>query len=39
VFVLLLLLLGLLSHSHSNSSKCFVKLARDTKCVVILVGS
>jgi hypothetical protein len=30
VFLLLLLLLGLLSPSHSNSSKCFVKLARDT---------
>jgi hypothetical protein len=30
VFLLLLLLLGLLSSSHSNSSKCFVKLARDT---------
>jgi hypothetical protein len=26
----LLLLLRLLSPSHSNSSKCFVKLARDT---------
>jgi hypothetical protein len=31
VFLLLLLLLGLLSSSHSNSSKCFVKLARDTQ--------
>jgi hypothetical protein len=30
VFLLLLLLLGLLFSSHSNSSKCFVKLARDT---------
>jgi hypothetical protein len=30
VFLLLLLLLGLLSSSHSNLSKCFVKLARDT---------
>jgi hypothetical protein len=30
VFLLLLLLLGLLSSSHSISSKCFVKLARDT---------
>jgi hypothetical protein len=30
VFLLLLLLLGFLSSSHSNSSKCFVKLARDT---------
>jgi hypothetical protein len=30
VFLLLLLLLGLVSSSHSNSSKCFVKLARDT---------
>jgi hypothetical protein len=30
VFLLLLLLLGLLFPSHSNSSKCFVKLARDT---------
>jgi hypothetical protein len=31
IFVfLLLLLLGLLSLSHSYSSKCFVKLARDT---------
>jgi hypothetical protein len=29
VFLLLLLLLGLLSSSHSNLSKCFVKLARD----------
>jgi hypothetical protein len=28
--LLLLLLLGLLSPSHSYSSKCFVKLARDT---------
>jgi hypothetical protein len=31
VFSLLLLLLGLVSSSHYNSSKCFVKLARDTK--------
>jgi hypothetical protein len=30
VFLLLLLLLGLLPSSHSNSSKCFVNLARDT---------
>jgi hypothetical protein len=30
VFLLLLLLLGLLSYSHSIFSKCFVKLARDT---------
>jgi hypothetical protein len=30
VFLLLLLLLGLLSPYHSNSSKCFVKLPRDT---------
>jgi hypothetical protein len=30
VFLFLLLLLGLLSSSHSNLSKCFVKLARDT---------
>jgi hypothetical protein len=30
VFLLLLLLLELLSSFHSNSSKCFVKLARDT---------
>jgi hypothetical protein len=30
VFILLLLLLGLLSSSHSNHSKYFVKLARDT---------
>jgi hypothetical protein len=30
MFLLLLLLLGLLFPSHSNSSKCFVKLARDT---------
>jgi hypothetical protein len=30
VFLLLLLLLELISPSHSNSSKCFVKLARDT---------
>jgi hypothetical protein len=29
VFLLLLLLLGLLSSSYSNFSKCFVKLARD----------
>jgi hypothetical protein len=29
VFPLLLLLLGLVSSSHYNSSKCFVKLARD----------
>jgi hypothetical protein len=28
--LLLLLLLGLLSPSHSYLSKCFVKLARDT---------
>jgi hypothetical protein len=28
--LLLLLLLGLISPSHSYSSKCFVKLARDT---------
>jgi hypothetical protein len=28
--LLLLLLLGLLSPSHSYFSKCFVKLARDT---------
>jgi hypothetical protein len=33
----LLLLLGLLSSSHSNSSKCFVKLYQETpNCVVIL---
>jgi hypothetical protein len=37
--LLLLLLLGLLSCSHYYFSKCFVKLARDTKCVVILAGS
>jgi hypothetical protein len=30
VFLLLLLLLGLLFSSHSNLSKCFVNLARDT---------
>jgi hypothetical protein len=30
MFLLLLLLLGLLSSYHSNYSKCFVKLARDT---------
>jgi hypothetical protein len=30
VFLLLLLLLGLLSPSHSYYYKCFVKLARDT---------
>jgi hypothetical protein len=29
----------LLSSPHSNLSKCFVKLARDTNCVVILAGS
>jgi hypothetical protein len=31
MFLLLLLLLELLSSSHSNYSKCFVKLARDTE--------
>jgi hypothetical protein len=31
VFLLLILLLGLLSSSHSKLLKCFVKLARDTK--------
>jgi hypothetical protein len=31
VFLLLLLLLELLFPSHSNSSKCFVKPARDTQ--------
>jgi hypothetical protein len=30
VFLLLLLLLGLLSSSHSKLLKCFVKQARDT---------
>jgi hypothetical protein len=30
VFRLLILLLGLLFSSHSNFSKCFVKLAKDT---------
>jgi hypothetical protein len=30
MFSSLLLLLGLLSSSHSNSSKCLVNLARDT---------
>jgi hypothetical protein len=30
VFLLLLLLLGLLSSSHSKFLKCFIKQARDT---------
>jgi hypothetical protein len=43
VFLLLLLLLGLLSSSHSNLSKCFVKLVRDTylcgdPCGVLVLG-
>jgi hypothetical protein len=43
VFLLLILLLGLLSSSHYNSSKCFVMLARDTylcgdPCKVLVTG-
>jgi hypothetical protein len=34
VFLLLLLLLGLLSPSHSNSSKCFVKLAMVSGTII-----
>jgi hypothetical protein len=37
VFPLLLLLLGLLSSSHSNSSKCFVNLVMMKVALVMVM--